>query len=129
MTVESEFFKVESVTNSGYGDVRYSVSWPHRGMVSKESSLMSLWRYAFDTGAFQIGFANEKDCMWVDAIVDLQDGGGNGSYHLFSRIGSIDRIVFPKESQAAEFVYALEKLITFKLLSRQYDENGDGGIS
>lgn len=122
MTVESDFFKVESVTNSGYGDVRYSVSWPHRGMVSKESSIISLWRYAFDTGAFQVGFANEKDCMWVDAIADLQDGG-EGAYHLFSRIGAIDRIVFPKESQAEAFVYSLEKLITFKLLSREYSDD------
>lgn len=128
MTIQSDFFKVESVTNSGYGNVRYSVSWPHRGMVSKQASIMSLWRHAFDTGAFQVGFANEKDCMWVDAIVDLQSGG-EGAHHLFSRIGAIDRVVFPEESEAEAFVYELEKLITFKLLSHKYDDGGDGGIS
>ena len=126
MTIESKFFKVEAITNSGYGGVRYSVSWPNRGTVAKESSVMTIWRSAFDTGAFQVGFANEKDCMWVDSILDTKCGGSD-AYQLMKRIGQIDRVVFPEESQAAAFVYELEKHITFHYLSRTYD--GDGGVS
>lgn len=128
MTMESQFFKIEPITNSGFGDVRYVVSWPNRGTVAKESSVMSIWRYAFDTGAFQVGFANEKDCLWVDSILDTKCGGSD-AYQLMKRIGQIDRVVFPKELQAEAFVYALEKQITFHYLSRPYDENGDGGVS
>ena len=121
MTIESEFFKIEPLYNSGYGDTRYVVSWPNRGMVSKESSVMSIWRFAFDTGAFQVGFANSHDCLWVDAIVDMQAPECD-AYMVIKRLGEIDRVVFPKESHAEAFVYSLEKQITFKLLSRDYDD-------
>ena len=91
MTIESEFFKIEPLYNSGYGDTRYVVSWPNRGMVSKESSVMSIWRFAFDTGAFQVGFANSHDCLWVDAIVDMQAPECD-AYMVIKRLGEIDRI-------------------------------------
>lgn len=119
----SDIFTIRGVPNNSTG-VRWSVAWPGYGTIKKDTNFGEMWRAAWDTGAFSVSFA-----MANGEIYTINDTGGwdhehmlPHTYKIIQHHGGLVGVGFVYEDEANLFVDAMEKVISWKLLSRDWSQ-------
>jgi hypothetical protein len=105
--------------------LNYSVSWDGRGVVAQPNGIKSIWDCAFKacTKGFRVGFSFGEQAVAIDAMT-MQAGMRSTEYlhHLVQRHGGISSVAFEYREEAERFVDELDKIIMWKLLKRDFDE-------
>lgn len=105
--------------------LNYSVTWDGRGVVAQPGGIRAIWDCGLKacTRGFRIGFSFGKEAVSIDAMT-MQAGKESREYlhHLVQRHGGITGVAFEYHEEAEKFVYELEKVITWKLLNKEYSE-------
>lgn len=119
----SDIFTIRHVPNNSTG-VRWSVAWPGYGTIKKDTTFGEMWRAAWDTGAFSVSFAMDNG-----EIYTINDTGGwdheymlPHTHKIIQHHGGLVGVGFVYEDEANLFVDAMEKVISWKLLSRDWSQ-------
>jgi len=100
----------------------WQVGWDERrGIVRGGATFRKLWDIAFGTGTSCVIFVNKNNYLTVDAAVAYQSGDPPID-HMLDQIGGVSSVAFPTEDDAKKFADELEKLVMWKLLTREFNE-------
>lgn len=117
----SDIFKIRDVPANSTG-VYWSVSWPGYGAIHKDHNFGEMWKAAWETGAYSVSFA-----MHTGETYTINDTGQwsheymlNHTYKIIEQHGGLVGVGFAYQDEAEQFVDAMEKIITWKMLSRDY---------
>lgn len=123
MTPVTNIFTLRDIPPNSTG-VLWSVSWPGRGSVARISGFATIWRMAWETGAYMVSFA-------LDANNETYTINDTGQWrdeemmkHVFKIVERYNGIVgvgFAYEDEALKFIDSAEKYITWKMLAQEYE--------
>lgn len=107
-------------------ELEWSVIWDGRGSVAQPNGVKSIWECAFNAAkkGQRVGFAFEKEAVVIDTVLAHHKEAENLDYltHLIQRHGGITGVAFAHQDEAEQFVDALEKVIIWKMLQKEYHE-------
>lgn len=104
--------------------LNYSVSWEGHGIVQRANGLKSIWDCAFKAckKGYRVGFSFLKEAVVVDASLAYSNENSSELLsHLVDAHGGLSGVAFEHRHEAELFVEELEKVISWKLLTREYD--------
>lgn len=118
----SIIFKIHNVPRNSTG-VEWSVSWPGRGIVEKLDNVKTMWDAAWSSNYDLVGLAlSSGETYTIQFNPAVKDS--DFFLHIFdtvNRFGGITGVGFLEQEQAELFVENMERHITWKLLSKDYD--------
>lgn len=125
MTQVTDIFTLNDIPTNSTG-VLWCVSWPGRGAVKHQPGFTTIWHAAWGTGAYMISFALDQNNetytindtgQWNDEVMMRH------VFQVVERYHGIVGVGFAYEDEAQKFIEALEKHITWKMLSKEYNVN------
>lgn len=122
----SDILKI-TVLAAPWQGINYSVSWDGRGTVAKPTALKAIWDCAFKacSKGYVLGFSFvDKQAVFINSMAMYDQSKESTDYliHLVNRHGGITSVGFAYREEAEEFVEELDKIIMWKLLKREFDE-------
>lgn len=115
--MNSNIFHIRQMSAPWEG-LHYSVSWPGRGTVREHRYIML--EQAFKTGDYCVGITNGSECVRVNADVVLSHSWSPEFLdHMFGRTAELTAVAFTELKYAEDFVYRMEQVIAWKMLSRK----------
>lgn len=117
----TDIFTIREVPSNSLG-VRWSVAWPGYGTINKDSNFGEMWRSAWATGAYSVSFAMENGETYTinDTGAWEHDFMIRHTHAVIQHHGGLVGVGFVLQKEAEKFVDAMEKVVTWKLLSREY---------
>ena len=94
------------------------VSWPGRGKIHRSSNFKTLWDIAIKTDSWRLCFNTENHSISVDPTI--MPSVVEYVFKDIEKLGGLVSISFEERDQAERFVEEAEKVIMWKLLSREW---------